>query len=439
MVNSVMSRDKLYILVADYVPLANKGEEAIIRGIEDMLCDDRPVELGLFDNVETVTRHGNITVFPRRWVFRAEGNDELPLGKRAWLQVAVALQMRMGMYGRLRHLVSSRGRYKALGEFFRHAEYVVVGHNGVFCPESCGVIHLAKTAGKRTGILGSGSGIGRAGRLYKGWLYRQALGESDFCIFREFGAVQTLKRLTRQPEKLILAPDPAFAMRPAEAEKAKAVLELHEGYMAARRSGRAVVGASVLEQGIVYRYFRPELDRAAKRQAHAEYVGSILDRLVQEGAYIVFLPHAVERLASDVEAARQVGAAMRCGPENRMILDEDLEARVLKSIIRELDFVIGERTHCLIASVSVGTPFVGLTNGLDRRTHDIIGRISGCEAWLVDMDREACDSACAKATALFKERLPNRPALAETGRRHVRELQRISEIVKGRKGVECGR
>jgi len=50
--------DALHILVADYVPIANKGEEAIVRGIEDMLSDGRAVRLGLFDNVEAVTQQG---------------------------------------------------------------------------------------------------------------------------------------------------------------------------------------------------------------------------------------------------------------------------------------------------------------------------------------------------------------------------------------------
>ena len=70
-------KNALHILVADYVPIANKGEEAIVRGIEDLLSDGRPVALGLFDNVSEVTQKGNITVFPKDWIFRFEGNTDL--------------------------------------------------------------------------------------------------------------------------------------------------------------------------------------------------------------------------------------------------------------------------------------------------------------------------------------------------------------------------
>jgi len=83
----------LHILVADYVPIANKGEEAIVRGIEDMLSDG-----------EAVTQQGNITVFPRDWIFRFEGRAGLSGRGRLWLQAVIAAQLRFGAYGPLKIL-----------------------------------------------------------------------------------------------------------------------------------------------------------------------------------------------------------------------------------------------------------------------------------------------------------------------------------------------
>ena len=92
--------DVLHILIADYVPIANKGEEAIVRGIEDMLSEGRPVVLGLFDNVEAVTQRGNVTIFPRPWLFRFEGNSRLSAPARVVTQAVIALQLQLGIYGR---------------------------------------------------------------------------------------------------------------------------------------------------------------------------------------------------------------------------------------------------------------------------------------------------------------------------------------------------
>lgn len=59
--------DRLPVLLASYVPLANRGEEAIVRGIEDMFSGGRPVTLGLFENVPRMVQRENLTIFPRRW------------------------------------------------------------------------------------------------------------------------------------------------------------------------------------------------------------------------------------------------------------------------------------------------------------------------------------------------------------------------------------
>ena len=140
--------DRLHILLADYVPMANKGEEAIVRGMEDMLSDGGPVALGLFDNVAQVVQRENITIFPRRWLFRFEGNSTRPAGERVLAQVKIALQLRAGIYGPLKNLTpTGAARCRPLQEFFKRAQYVLVGHDGVFCVESCGIIHLAKQRG----------------------------------------------------------------------------------------------------------------------------------------------------------------------------------------------------------------------------------------------------------------------------------------------------
>jgi polysaccharide pyruvyl transferase WcaK-like protein len=427
-----MKENALYILVADYVPLANKGEEAIIRGIEDMLCDSRPVRVGLFDDVEQVEHKGNITVFPRKWVFRAEGNMRLEGPRRFLLQALISLQMRLGCYSRLRNLTSSSKRvYLPLQEFFNRAEYVFVGHDGVFCVESCGIIHLSRQVGKCAGILGSSEHIGRIGRVYKGWLYRRAMEESNFCIFRERNTVESMRQVCRSPEKLILGPDPAFAVRPAKAEAAKQVLERYESYRSAQQSGRQLVGATVLEKGRVYARFRPELPVSAKRDTHAKYLAGIFEALVKErNAFVIFLPHSIEKGCSDVRAAQHVAEAMNCKCDDYMILDEDCESRLLKSIIGECDFLVGERTHSLIGSVSVATPFLALTNRKDLRTHGILGDMCQCEKQIVDM--EACDEQAVqqKALDLFDDRELIQKSLEQVRDRLRKRLEEVSKVIK---------
>ncbi len=423
--------ETLHILIADYVPIANKGEEAIVRGIEDMLSDGRPVVLGLFDNVARVTQRGNITVFPRDWLFRFEGRSDLSASSRVLIQASMALQLRIGIYSRLKNLTATGCRAcRPLRDFFERAEYVLVGHDGVFCVESCGIIHLAKQRGKRTGILGASAGIG-AGRLYKAWLYRRAVEESDFCVFRERTSCESMRQVSRRPDGLIVGPDPAFAMRPAEPDQGLAVLERYEGVSRARASGRAVIAATALEKGRVYAGFRPDLKGSDKQQAHARYLATVLDALVEKhDAFVLFLPHSVERDASDVVAAGHVAEQMHAKANRRAILEEDCSARVLKSIIGQCDLLVGQRTHSLIGSVSMGTPFVALTNRRDTRTHGIIGEMCRCEDQIVDMDVLDEQAAARKVLDLFESRDSVRLRLSQVQRDLDEQVSRVIHVVK---------
>jgi len=422
--------DALHVLIADYVPIANKGEEAIVRGIEDMLGAGQPVALGLFDNVETVTQRDNITIFPRAWVFRFEGNSRLSGRRRLVVQAGIAAQLRLGIYGPLKNLTSGVDRCRPLREFFERAEYVLVGHDGVFCVESCGIIHLAKKHGKRSGILGASTGIA-GGRFYKAGLYRRAMDVSDFCVFRERHSRDSMAQVCRDPAKLVVGPDPAFAMRPAEPQEAREVLESFEPYRRARQDGRPIVAVTALEKGRVYAGFRPDLHGQAKRQAHAGYLAALLNPLIEDyRAFVLFLPHSLEADGSDVVAARHVVEQMKSGPADSLILERDCNPRLLKSIIGQCDFLVGERTHSLIGSVSLGTPFVALTNRGDTRTHGIIGDMCHCEDHIIDMDVMDGQVASAKVRDMFAARTSLHQSLGNIRRDLVEQIEAVARLVR---------
>jgi polysaccharide pyruvyl transferase WcaK-like protein len=413
------------------VPIANKGEEAIVRGMEDLLSDGRPVALGLFGDVPEVIQQGNITIFPKDWVFRFEGNASLTGWRRVCLQALIAFQLRLGVYSKLKNFTrAGETKCQALQDFFDRAEYVLVGHDGVFCVESCGIIHLAKKQGKRAGILGASTGIG-SGRIYKAGLYRDALEASDFCVFRERHSCESMKRVCRRAEKLIVAPDPAFAMDPVSSDEAAEILGQYEPYCRARYASRPVVAVTVLEKGRVYAGFRSDLQGRDKSVAHAKYVATVLDSLIAEsGAFVVFLPHSVEAEGSDIVAAQHVAEQMKARPNDYLILEEDCGPRLLKGIIGACDFVVGERTHALIGSVSVGTPFVALTNRRDTRTHGIIGEMCRCEHQIVDTDVTNERAAARQALDLLQSRASIREALSQVNRDLSRQLRQIARLVK---------
>jgi polysaccharide pyruvyl transferase WcaK-like protein len=430
-----MSDDNVqHILIADYVPLANKGEEAIVRGLEDMLRDDRPVQIGLFGNVDQVSFYDNVTVFPVKWIYRLP-----PEAHWGWFwyfkNILIVLQMAVGYYSRLKNLVSpSDEKYRPLQEFFNRAEYILVGHNGAFRTESCGIIHLAKKNGKRVGVVGASTGISRSGRLYKGWLYKRAIEECDFCVFRERYSQENMRQVSRIPAKLLLAPDPAFAMRPSEPQFAREILERYEVFRKAREADRPIVTAAVLEKGRAYYFFRPELDADTKQCAHLEYLAEIFDTLISKrNVFMIFLPHSIEKLHSDVTVAEHVTEIMKAGSGDYMILREDLPARVLKGIINESDFLVSERLHSVIGGISVAVPFMMLTNEQDTRAYGIVGEMCHYENQIINMNILDSAAASRRILELFDKRELIRKSLLQTRKVLFEHLAEVVKIIKASK------
>jgi len=221
-------------------------------------------------------------------------------------------------------------------------------------------------------------------------------------------------------------------MRPAPPEAAREVLARCEPYRQATQEGRPVVAATVLEKGRVYAGFRPDLCGEAKQRAHAKYLAAILDALInRHRAFVLFLPHSVENDGSDITAARHVTEQMKATSADHAVVEQDCGPRLLKSIIRECDFLVGERTHSLIGSISVGTPLAALTNRQDTRTHGIIGEMCRCEGQIIDMDVVSEERASQKVQELFESRDTVRRSL---GRIQEELSQQIEETVRAIKG-----
>ncbi|MHB0956080.1 MAG: polysaccharide pyruvyl transferase family protein [Pirellulaceae bacterium] len=417
--------------MADYVPLRNKGEQAIVFGIQDMLGDSGEVQVTMFGPEDSPREYGDLRVFPHKWVFATRLLD---FSKHQPQRLATWVQIRAGFYGRLNRLLKShQSRYRELTNAFHEADIILVGHDGFFCVESCAVLQLAKRAGKRCGILGAGFNIPRLLWLV-GPLYKMALENSDFCVFREKTAWRFMQSLSNDTEKARLEPDPAFAMRPAIEQEVNSVLDPMEWYREARAMNRPMVVVTVCEKSVVYNCsFLRENDPIQKRRLHAAFMASLLDRLVEKcKAQIVFLPHSIEQgVGNDIEVAKRVSSAMTSQSSHRIILEGDYSGRFLKGVIRMADFCIGERTHSLIGSLSVGTPFIGLTNSADRRTHDILGEMGHCEEQLLDMDDPNQAECIEKVLWAFDTRDRIRRHLQVVSSEFGCRLQRVAELVKG--------
>ncbi len=428
------------ILIAEGVPLANKGEEAILRGIQDMLYPQEDVQLGILDYVSEPIVQDNITVFPYEWLYpyarplRSRPLNLPPLTLQQNLaKFASILSMPLGNLGASKILLQKDvGEKDVLIKFARNADLILLGHDGAFCLDSCPVILAAKKLGKRVGILGSGTGNPRGywSAPVARWMYAKAVQASDFAYFREQTTYEFMRELCGNMSKVCLAPDPAFAMQPASVSDVESVLQGEKWYKECKEQSRPLVFATVCENSVVFlKSFCEAQNEDAKRQLHSSRLARIIDGLVDAGATVVFLPHSIDQgRGNDLAVAADV-IKSTSAKEHVFIWDADLGARMLKGAIRAADFVVGERTHSLIGAVSVRTPFAALTNKHDRRTHDIIGLMCECDQCILDLDIQDEMQLANRVVELFRQRAVAREKLTAISERLRRELTCVAATV----------
>lgn len=392
----------LRIFVADWLPLANKGEEALARGISDLLAGDRPCEIGIFDAVPEPCQHDNMVVFPRHWVYEVSGLWHSMSSREQLLRNAkIALKTHLGLFGRLRNMTEGEDPlYAPLRNFFNGSDVIVLGHGPMYCVESAGLALLSHRRGKPVVVLGAGISWPKKpyahpwliapilGLLYAP-LYRRAMDRMELCSVRNRTSHEVLKGIASNPSFPVLAPDMAFAMNPAGRDAARQVLSAIPAYQAARANGRLVLGATVCTASSTYLgAFKQASNTQEKERTYTRFMAHMFDRIIRDrNAFVLFLPHSIKKeVGDDVAVARMIAAAMTASPESCYILGADLSPRVLKAIIREMDFLLGQRAHSMIGAVSVGTPFVDFTNSRDTRSLEILGDMCGCRDQLVLLD-----------------------------------------------------
>lgn len=421
----------LQVFLGDYVPWRNKGEQAIIYGLQDMLSNGREVYVTMFGPDHEPVVYGNVTILPYPWIFATRLLD---LYQHRWRRLSTWILFRAGLYGRLNRLLHTRDpKYACITKAFREADLVLVGHDGFFCIENCIMLKLAKQAGKRCGILGSGFATPPPLLSLAAAFYRMAIAHSDFCVFREKSAWEFMRSLAPNPERIRLEPDPAFFMKAASPEESRSCLRATPWYDRTVKLKRSIVAVTVCEKSVVFTgSFLGIGDSGEKRVTHTRFLATLLDSLIKErNAQIVFLPHSVEAGAGDdCTVAERVSECMTSDPDHRHILRGDLSARLLKGIIGEADFCVGERTHSLIGSLSVATPFLGLTNTQDVRTHDILGDMGQCQHLLLDMDAPSTTDAVRLLLQTFDQRVEVRHHLSCMSRSFTHRLCEVAKCVR---------
>lgn len=429
------------ILIAEGVPLKNKGEEAIIRGICDFLFDNENVEIAVMDFVDKPTFNTDIKIFPIAWLYPYHRPMRVQMMKLPELSLAQKLKkyyylvsFMWGDYGPANYLLKeNKAKYQELKEYVQSCDYIFFGHDGAWGLYSVPVFLAFKKLGLKVGILGSGFNPRTGGllKIIEKIGYRKVIRTTDFSFFRETNAFQYMKVISDCNPIVKLAPDPAFGMRCVHFSLIeKYMLENYPVVMDSRKTGKPIIGVTVCENSVVFnKAFSHIYNRQEKSLYHSNLIAYLLDRLIDRyNAFVIFLPHTIdEGRGNDVLISQEVIELMSFKNE-AVIITENLDARFLKGVISWIDFLIGERTHSVIGSLSVATPFVMLTNAHDHRSNSIIGEVGNCKDLILDINKNRKE-LIEDIYFLFNKRTEIQNYLISKSNRLTQQLEQIRDEI----------
>lgn len=370
------------IFIADYLPLKNKGEEAILRGIESLYKEKYNQEINFFlfgPNIEII-KEGNVTSFPYKWCYPDFINNPIFSGKSGILiQFLVSLLCNFGIYSFVQRL----SYHKAVVDAFKKADYILIGHNG-FYNIYCSILGLyLNKKGLNYSVLGAGFKPSEKYGILLNSLDKKFFQTSQLNIFREQTAFEYVKSLGCK-NKPLLFPDMAFFCQSTQKDE-MLCLEILNKYKILTRNDVVNIGITVCENSISFA--GSFLNSSNKIEDHRNFLASLFDLIISKlNCELYFIPHCIENgRGNDLAIADDIIKRMKY-IKSVNVIREDLPVNVIRHIIHNLDFMIGERTHSVINSISMGTPFFMLTCSKDFRSHDIIGKGCNLPELIINLD-----------------------------------------------------
>ena len=442
---------KLQIFVPEYVPLANKGEEAIIRGMGDVIFPNEQVEFHILDLYSNQPKYvDGIHVYPWRWFYPAWRSKGFNLGttpKEIWSSACSVLRHGLNRFfplwvripqatvskntTLLRQFQSGQApwdrRTRALRTIM-DADLMIAGHDGAFNEYECHVINMMINTGMPYGIFGNGVGLNIASKAIHE-LFVNTLSRAKFIYCRDL-ITTDWARSQFSNLQVELAPDPAFGMFSVSEEKISAIID-SEGL--GSFFSKPVIMVTATENPVVGRFsYRNELTRKRKLVRHRKLFVSLIQHIVQNyGVNLLFLPHSIgpEVSLDDRRVAREIIAEIPQLSSGVKVLETEYSARELKGLIGRAELLIGERTHSIIAAVGVHVPFMCLGVQQDRRTRSIIGDMCECNDVIYYLDNPDEKKLQAHFDYVWRRRSELRSRLEIVSDKIERKLQKVGKAI----------
>lgn len=386
---------EINIFFPEWVPLANKGEGAIVLGTVDVLFPGQKVTIHLLDmETDEPYEHEGIQVYPGKWFYADWRSREFGLGL-SWekLYSSFCSLTRNGLnkifppwilipqrpLSKIRKVLKkhkigdepANAFEKSMYTIF-DCDYIIAGHNGGLDEYVCHSLNLFDSFGYKFGIFGSSLKPNlQTGPVAR--LFYKTIAKSQFTYVRNEIAFDWAQKYLKGLD-VKLCPDPAFGMTSAEDDELAEVIS--DNGLDDFLTGPLIVVTTCEPSPIARRSFLDYNTPNGKLDVHRKLLADMVKHILDTtDAKLLFLPHSLGpgQSLDDRYVADQV---LKNIPEYDMtrvkVLRADINGKKLKALIGKAELLIAERIHSIIGSVKVNTPFICIGSNADFRVHGIV-------------------------------------------------------------------
>lgn len=445
-------KSKIHIFCPEYVPLKNKGEEAIIRGVADVLFPEGNCDIHILDiEADEYTYHDGIHVYPSKWFISSWMNGEFGLGL-SWEKTRGSAQslLRNGLHklwpswvkikcaplnmtaSQMKNLASGRPpvdeKERRLSQLLA-CDYIVAGHDGGLNERVCHIIDIMRDFGIPCGIFGLELSAPFKSRAIAE-IHHDTLRHCHFFYCRTLATVQNIKSYFPEIQAELL-PDPAFGMQPAQDDIIDNIIN-DEGLTSF--FNKKVVMCTCCEPAPIARYcFENIKQPGAKLDAHRQLFAELIQYIVKNyNVNVLFLPHAMGpgKALDDRLIANDILKRANLPSERARLLTTECSARILKSFLKKAELLVAERIHSLIGATGVHTPFLCMGSNTDKRIHGIIINMLGMENEVYFLNRPSLTELKVKFNDIWERRAELKKHLIDKATKNKTDLDEAANIMR---------
>lgn len=382
------------IFIADDIPSLNKGEMAILQGMVETFEDIN------IDNLFLLSMNPSIDRIRYDTKIQIVDGTRLPItiyekSKIKFFCKTLLNFIKLPFYYIIKKMFSYNllrpVKIKEIDNFLI-SNIIIMGHNGVLtCMQSLllkiPLIIYGKFLGKKIVIYAAS--IENMGKPRNEKIAKILLNMCDLITIREEISYNYLISIGVDINKTFLTADTAFLLKPSTKSVGCEILK-KEGDLL-----KCPVKVGITTSQVMFRHSFPEItDMKIKYLAYLDEMAKIIDSVIKsKDATVIFIPHCIGpgKDSDDRLVAKDIFDKVQNKNRFKIIYNE-YSASELKSVIGEMDFFIGERTHSLIGATSMHVPSIAITFPTDTRTHGIIGRMLGQQDNIYNIETLSVDS-----------------------------------------------